>query len=92
MESTIGKTSAGDWMKNNGLFLASDWTPFFNRQNMEEYEKGIKRGPGAAAAAPKGELKVSFENAPPGMKVDPTGPGFQGISYDVGYTSIGRPY
>ena len=92
MESTIGKTSAGDWMKNNGLFLASDWTPFFNRQNMEEYEKGIKRGPGAAAAAPKGELKVSFENAPPGMKVDPSGPGFQGISYDVGYTSIGRPY
>lgn len=92
MESTIGKTSAGDWMKNNGLFIASDWTPFFNRQNMEEYEKGIKRGPGAAAAAPKGELKVSFENAPPGMKVDPSGPGFQGISYDVGYTSIGRPY
>lgn len=93
MESTIGKTSAGDWMKNNGLFLASDWTPFFNRQNMEEYEKGIKRGPGAAAsAAPKGEFKVSFENAPPGMKVDPSGPGFQGISYDVGYTSIGRPY
>lgn len=92
MESTIGKTSAGDWMKNNGLFLASDWTPFFNRQNMEEYEKGIKRGPVAAAAAPKGELKVSFENAPPGMKVDPSGPGFQGISYDVGYTSIGRPY
>jgi len=90
MESTIGKTSAGDWMKNNGLFLASDWTPFFNRQNMEEYEKGIKRGPGAAAAAPKGELKVSFENAPPGMKVDPSGPGFQGISYDVGYTNIGR--
>ncbi|WP_186298829.1 hypothetical protein [Kosakonia radicincitans] len=79
-------------MKNNGLFFASDWTPFFNRQNMEEYEKGIRRGPGAADTAPKGELRVSFENAPPGMKVDPAGPGFQGISYDVGYTSIGRPY
>jgi len=92
MESTIGKTSAGDWMKNNGLFFASDWTPFFNRQNMEEYEKGINRGSGAAGATPKGELRVSFENAPPGMKVDPAGPGFQGISYDVGYTNIGRPY
>ncbi|VVT43524.1 Phage tail length tape-measure protein [Kosakonia radicincitans] len=92
MESTIGKTSAGDWMKNNGLFFASDWTPFFNRQNMEEYEKGINRGSGAAGTTPKGELRVSFENAPPGMKVDPAGPGFQGISYDVGYTNIGRPY
>lgn len=91
-EAAIGGTAVGNWMNTHGVFSASDGETFFSKQKRDEYENGIKRGPGAAAAAPKGELKVSFENAPPGMKVDPSGPGFQGISYDVGYTSIGRPY
>ncbi|WP_318358054.1 phage tail tape measure protein [Enterobacter sp.] len=33
----------------------------------------------------KGELKVSFENAPPGMKVAPAGNALPWYSYDVGY-------
>lgn len=86
MESTIGKTSAGDWMKNNGLFFASDWTPFFNRQSMQEYEKGINRNP--ASAKDKIDLNVSFKNAPPGMTVDQQGSKYTDLSYDVGYTSL----
>lgn len=34
----------------------------------------------------QGELKVSFENAPPGMKVAPSGNALPWYSYDVGYT------
>lgn len=86
MESTIGKTSVGDWMKNNGLFFASDWTPFFNRQSMQEYEKGINRNP--ASSKDKIDLNVSFKNAPPGMTVDQQGSKYTDLSYDVGYTSL----
>lgn len=86
MDSTLGKTSAGDWMKNNGLFFASDWTPFFNRQSMQEYEKSINRGP--ASAKDKVDVNVSFKNAPPGMTVDQQGSKYTDLSYDVGYTSL----
>ncbi|QMI05815.1 phage tail tape measure protein [Citrobacter sp. RHB25-C09] len=86
MESTIGKTSAGDWMKNNGLFFASDWTPFFNKQSMQDYEKGINRN--TTSTKDKIDLNVSFKNAPPGMTVDQKGPASPGIKYDVGYTSL----
>lgn len=37
------------------------------------------------------ELKVSFEGAPQGMKVTPAATATPWLSYDVGYTSIGRP-
>ncbi|WP_313383145.1 phage tail tape measure protein [Pantoea sp.] len=37
------------------------------------------------AAAQKGELKVSFENAPPGMRVEPVGGALPWFDLDVGY-------
>lgn len=42
--------------------------------------------PGSAG----GELKVSFDNAPPGMRVTPQTSGMNGISYDVGYNQFAR--
>ncbi|WP_438335627.1 phage tail tape measure protein [Edwardsiella tarda] len=86
MESTIGKTTAGSWMKNHGLFFASDWTPFFNKQSMQEYEKGIARNP--SSSKDKIDLNVSFKNAPPGMTVDQKNPSISSINYDVGYSSL----
>lgn len=35
-------------------------------------------------------LKVSFENAPPGMKVNDVGNALPWLNYDVGYTSLSR--
>jgi TP901 family phage tail tape measure protein len=37
------------------------------------------------------ELKVSFENAPPGMKVNDAGSALPWLNYDVGYTTLSKP-
>ena len=37
-----------------------------------------------------GELKVSFENAPPGMKVTEGGGALPWLNYDVGYNRFSR--
>lgn len=43
------------------------------------------------AAQQKSELKVSFDNAPPGMRVaQPTGNAMPWLSYDVGYSRFSR--
>lgn len=95
-ESTVGKTGAGDWMKNHGLFFAKDWTPFFNREEMEKYQSGLD---GKSSYAPnvgltkvastqpqQGEVKLSFENAPPGFRVAPAGKALPWLDIDVGYS------
>lgn len=38
-----------------------------------------------------GELKVTFENAPPGMKVAPAGNSTPWVDYDVGYSRFSKP-
>jgi TP901 family phage tail tape measure protein len=38
-----------------------------------------------------GELKVTFDNAPPGMRVAPVPGASPGVSYDVGYNRFARP-
>lgn len=95
-ESTVGKTGAGGWMKNHGLFFAKDWTPFFNREDMEKYQSGLD---GKSSYAPnigltkvpstqpqQGEVKLSFENAPPGFRVAPAGKALPWLDIDVGYS------
>jgi len=94
-ESTVGKTGAGNWMKNHGLFFAKDWTPFFNREEMEKYQAGLD---GKSSYSPnvgltkipsfqpqQGEVKLSFENAPPGFRVAPVGSSMPWLDIDVGY-------
>lgn len=94
-ESTVGKTDAGGWMKNHGLFFAKDWTPFFNREEMEKYQAGLD---GQNSYPPnvgltkistvqpqQGEVKLSFENAPPGFRVAPVGSAMPWLDIDVGY-------
>lgn len=39
----------------------------------------------------KGELKVSFENAPPGMRVEPVGGALPWFDLDVGYNRFSNP-
>ncbi|MEN4566189.1 phage tail tape measure protein [Pantoea agglomerans] len=43
------------------------------------------------ATAQKGEIKVSFENAPPGMRVEPTGSALPWFDLDVGYNRFSTP-
>jgi len=38
----------------------------------------------------QGELKVSFENAPPGMRVAPAGNALPWYQYDVGYNRFSK--
>ncbi|MDU2730521.1 MULTISPECIES: phage tail tape measure protein [Pantoea] len=95
-ESTVGKTGAGDWMKNHGLFFAKDWTPFFNREEMEKYQSGLDGKSSyaqnvgltkvASTQPQQGEVKLSFENAPPGFRVAPAGKTLPWLDIDVGYS------
>lgn len=94
-ESAIGQTDTGNWLKNHGLFFAKDWTPFFNREEMEKYQSELdQKKPyqptvpltrSIAASPQQGELKVTFDNAPPGMQVAPVGNAMPWVNYDVGY-------
>lgn len=43
------------------------------------------------AASQKGEIKVSFENAPPGMRVEPSGSTLPWFDLDVGYNRFSTP-
>lgn len=43
------------------------------------------------AASQKGEIKVSFENAPPGMRVEPSGSALPWFDLDVGYNRFSTP-
>jgi TP901 family phage tail tape measure protein len=43
------------------------------------------------ATSQKGEIKVSFENAPPGMRVEPSGSALPWFDLDVGYNRFSTP-
>lgn len=43
------------------------------------------------AASQKGEIKVSFDNAPPGMRVEPSGSALPWFDLDVGYNRFSTP-
>lgn len=47
--------------------------------------------PLASARPQQGELKVTFDNAPPGMQVAPVGNAMPWVNYDVGYNRFFNP-
>ncbi|MGC7990564.1 phage tail tape measure protein [Salmonella enterica] len=93
-----------NWAKDHGIYLASDWTPFFNRKNYEEYQASLNQprqykpnvpllNPTISSVAARGEIKVTFDNAPQGMRVidlPKTGDPFMKITHDVGYSPFRR--
>ncbi|EFF0550039.1 phage tail tape measure protein [Shigella flexneri] len=93
-----------NWARDHGIYLASDWTPFFNRKNYEEYQASLNQprqykpnvpllNPAISSVAARGEIKVTFDNAPQGMRVidlPKTGDPFMKITHDVGYSPFRR--
>lgn len=92
MQSVVGNKAAG-WMQNHGLFLSSDYRPFFDRQSYEAHEKALTRPTmdRPAGSVTQSELKVTFDGAPPGMKVEPVGSQPTNIDYSVGYNRFAVP-
>lgn len=82
-ESLKKRWKAGGWY-NNEQQLKSSNVPL-NPQSMS--------GPlmRSDATAQKGELKVSFENAPPGMRVEPAVSALPWFDLDVGYNRFSTP-
>jgi len=68
----------------------SFWESLKNRWNAGGWYNNQHEGPGYQSAVPlsrpeQGELKVTFDNAPPGMRVAPAGNSLPWLNYDVGY-------
>lgn len=68
----------------------SFWQSLKNRWNAGGWYKNQQGGAGYQSAVPlsrpqQGELKVTFDNAPPGMRVAPAGNSLPWLNYDVGY-------
>lgn len=68
----------------------SFWESIKNRWNAGGWYNNQQEGPGYQSAVPlsrpeQGELKVTFDNAPPGMRVAPAGNALPWLNYDVGY-------
>ena len=82
-ESLKKRWKAGGWYNNEQQLKSGD-VPL-NPQSMS--------GPlmRSDATAQKGELKVSFENAPPGMRVEPAGSALPWFDLDVGYNRFSTP-
>lgn len=82
-ESLKKRWKAGGWY-NNEQQLKSGNVPL-NPQSMS--------GPlmRSDATAQKGEIKVSFENAPTGMRVEPAGSALPWFDLDVGYNRFSTP-
>jgi len=82
-ESLKKRWKAGGWYNNEQQLKSGD-VPL-NPQSMS--------GPlmRSDAASQKGELKVSFENAPPGMRVAPANNSLPWLDYDVGYNRFSLP-
>ena len=82
-ESLKKRWKAGGWYNNEQKLKSSD-VPL-NPQSMS--------GPlmRSDATAQKGEIKVSFENSPPGMRVEPSGSALPWFDLDVGYNRFSKP-
>jgi len=82
-DSLKKRWKAGGWY-NNEQQLKSSNVPL-NPQSMS--------GPlmRSDATAQKGEIKVSFENSPPGMRVEPSGSALPWFDLDVGYNRFSTP-
>lgn len=68
----------------------SFWQSLKNRWNAGGWYNNQQGGAGYQSAVPlsrpqQGELKVTFDNAPPGMRVAPAGNSLPWLNYDVGY-------
>ncbi|HHI0482519.1 TPA: phage tail tape measure protein, partial [Klebsiella pneumoniae] len=68
----------------------SFWQSLRNRWSAGGWYNNQQGGPGYQSAVPlsrpqQGELKVTFDNAPPGMRVAPAGNALPWLNYDVGY-------
>ncbi|WP_411909534.1 hypothetical protein [Escherichia coli] len=42
LESVVPEDTV-NWLDNKGLFLASDWTPFFDRKEYEQYQASLSQ-------------------------------------------------
>lgn len=82
-ESLKKRWKAGGWYNNEQKLKSGD-VPL-NPQSMS--------GPlmRSDATAQKGEIKVSFENSPPGMRVEPSGSALPWFDLDVGYNRFSTP-
>lgn len=100
-DSTLGKTSAGKWTDSHGLWVASDWTPFFSKNKYEQYQAGvdeakryenntINRAPPPILSQEKGEVVVRFVDVPKGTSVQTEGKQPSWLNYDVGYNRFSR--
>lgn len=68
----------------------SFWESLKNRWNSGGWYNNQHEGVGYQSSVPltrpeQGELKVTFDNAPPGMRVAPAGNSLPWLNYDVGY-------
>ncbi|ELY5939630.1 phage tail tape measure protein [Cronobacter malonaticus] len=106
--NSIIPESSKEWMKNKGLFVATDFTPFFDRGEYEKYQAGLGKTTTASgdktipvngepllqSTSPKqqAEIKVSFDNAPSGMRVVDSKSGNQSMRVvtDVGYSPFSK--
>ncbi|WP_334469427.1 phage tail tape measure protein [Arsenophonus sp. PmNCSU2021_1] len=101
MDSTIGKTDVGKWMDNHGLFTATDWTPFFSRDERDRYQAGLDEAKryesntvnpalSPILSQEKGEVVVRFMDVPKGTSVQTEGKQPSWLNYDVGYNRFAR--
>jgi len=82
-ESLKKRWKAGGWY-NNEQQIKSGSVPL----NPQSMSGPLMRDDPTSS---KGELKVSFENAPPGMRVEPVGGALPWFDLDVGYNRFSNP-
>lgn len=82
-ESLKKRWQAGGWY-NNEQQIKSGSVPL----NPQSMSGPLMRDDPTSS---KGELKVSFENAPPGMRVEPVGAALPWFDLDVGYNRFSTP-
>ncbi|WP_278495586.1 phage tail tape measure protein [Pantoea vagans] len=82
-ESLKKRWKAGGWYNNEQQIKSGD-VPL----NPQSMSGPLMRND---ATAQKGEIKVSFENAPSGMRVEPAGSALPWFDLDVGYNRFSTP-
>jgi len=98
-QSLKNRWSAGGWYNNKQQVQQREMlTGQTTRDDFSLPPPLLQRGPvfdrAAAPSAQRGELKVTFDNAPAGMRVQEipkSGDPFMNISHDVGYSPFRTP-
>lgn len=98
-QSLKNRWNAGGWYNNKQQVQQRDmWTGQTTRENFSLSPPVLSQGPvldrAAAPAAQRSELKVTFDNAPPGMRVldiPKSGNPLMDVTHDVGYSPFRTP-